>query len=207
METPSDDEDEACLAAWRGGDQAAGRRLFARYYRPVSRFFMNKVGEAGDDLVQRTFLACVEGLPRFRGEGSFRSYIFAIAYRQLCRHYRTKKGDRIDLTSVSAIALDASLGGLVVEREEMQLFLAGLREIPLEYQVALELHYWEQCSVTEIAATLEIPAGTVKSRLFRGRELLRAAIERLAARPELATRTIHGMETWAQAVRERALAQ
>lgn len=205
MDTLQDDEDLACLTAWRGGDRAAGQRLFARYYEPVTRFFINKIGDASGDLIQRTFLACLEGLPRFRGEGTFRSYIFAIAYRQLCRHYRAKKGDKVDLTSISAFGLDPSLSGLIVEREEMKLFLAGLREIPLDLQVALELHYWEQCSVAEIAAVLEIPQGTVKSRLRRGREALRAAIERLAARAELATSTIHGMETWARAVREHAL--
>jgi RNA polymerase sigma factor (sigma-70 family) len=198
-------DDTACLEAWRAGDRAAGQELFARYYEPVARFFINKVGDASADLIQRTFLACVEGLDRFRGDGSFRSYLFAVAYRQLCRHYRDTKGNRIDLDSVSAVALDASLSGLVVEREEMRLFLAALREVPLELQVVLELHYWEQCSVAEMATALEIPEGTVKSRLRRGREQLRAAVERLAARPELAASTVHGLETWAREVRARAM--
>ena len=48
--------------------------------------------------------------------------------------------------------------------------MAGLRSIALELQIVLELHYWEQCSVAEIAAALELPEGTVKSRLRRGRE-------------------------------------
>jgi RNA polymerase sigma factor (sigma-70 family) len=204
--TPPDPRDDtACLEAWRAGDRTAGQELFARYYEPVARFFINKVGDASADLIQRTFLACVEGLDRFRGDGSFRSYLFAVAYRQLCRHYRDNKGNRIDLDSVSAVALDPSLSGLVVEREEMRLFLAGLRDIPLELQVVLELHYWEQCSVAEMAAALEIPEGTVKSRLRRGREQLRAAVDRLAARPELAASTVHGLETWAREVRARAM--
>jgi RNA polymerase sigma factor (sigma-70 family) len=205
MTAPEQRDDTACLEAWRAGDRTAGQELFARYYEPVARFFINKVGDASADLIQRTFLACVEGLDRFRGDGSFRSYLFAVAYRQLCRHYRDNKGNRIDLDSVSAVALDPSLSGLVVEREEMRLFLAGLRQVPLELQVVLELHYWEQCSVAEMATALEIPEGTVKSRLRRGREQLRAAVERLAARPELAASTVHGLETWAREVRARAL--
>lgn len=203
--TVQDQDDATYLAAWQAGDRAAGQHLFARYYEPVARFFINKVGDRSADLVQRTFLACVEGMPRFRGDGSFRSYLFAIAYRQLCRHYRDQKGNRIDLDSVSAVALDPSLSGLVVERDEMRLFLAGLRDIPLELQVVLELHYWEECSVVEIAVSLEIPQGTVKSRLRRGREQLRAAVERLAARPELATSTLHGLDTWAHEVRARSM--
>lgn len=195
----------ALLEAWRAGDLSAGEQLFARYYEPVARFFVNKVRDVGPDLIQRTFLACVEAMPRFRGEGSFRSYVFAIAYRQLCRHYRDQRNDRVDMASVSALALDPSLSGVIVEREEMQLFLAGLREIPLELQVVLELHHWEECSVAEIATALEIPEGTVKSRLRRGREQLRAAVERLAGQTDLAHRTLHGLETWAREVRERAL--
>jgi RNA polymerase sigma factor (sigma-70 family) len=205
MTAPEQRDDAACLEAWRAGDRTAGQELFARYYEPVARFFINKVGDASADLIQRTFLACVEGLDRFRGDGSFRSYLFAVAYRQLCRHYRDNKGNRIDLDSVSAVALDPSLSGLVVEREEMRLFLAGLRQVPLELQVVLELHYWEQCSVAEMATALAIPEGTVKSRLRRGREQLRAAVERLAARPELAASTVHGLETWAREVRARAM--
>jgi RNA polymerase sigma factor (sigma-70 family) len=200
---PSHD-DAAELEAWRAGDRAAGERLFDRYYEPVARFFVNKVGDASPDLIQRTFLACVEGVSRFRGDGSFRSYLFAIAYRQLCLHYRDRAGDRIDLTSISAVALDPSLSRVLGEREEMRLFLAGLRELPLDLQVVLELHYWEHCTVVEIAAALEIPAGTVKSRLRSGREKLTAIVERLAERPELAASTIHGLETWAREVRERS---
>jgi len=202
---PAELDDAACLEAWRAGDRAAGQQLFARYYEPVARFFINKVGDASPDLIQRTFLACVEGMARFRGEGSFRSYLFAVAYRQLCRHYRDRNGERIDLSSISACALDPSASGMLVEREEMRLFLAGLREIPLELQVVLELFYWEQCSVAEIAASLELAEGTVKSRLRRGREQLRAAVERLAASPGQAATTMHGLETWAQEVRARAL--
>lgn len=203
MATAQDLDDAALLHAWRTGDSSAGQELFARYYEPVARFFVNKVGDVGPDLIQRTFLACVEGMSRFRGEGSFRSYLFAIAYRQLCRHYRDRRNDRVDLSSVSALALDPSLSGIVVEREEMRVFLAALREIPLDLQVVLELHYWEQCSVAEIAPVLDIPEGTVKSRLRRGREQLRATVERLAGQTDLATRTLHGLETWAREVRER----
>jgi RNA polymerase sigma factor (sigma-70 family) len=196
--------DAELLDAWKAGDQSAGEELFARYYEPVARFFVNKVGDAGPDLIQRTFLACVTGMPGYRGDGSFRSYVFAIAYRQLCGHYRNKRHEPLDMSSMSAFALDPSLSGMLVEREELRLFLAGLREIPLELQVVLELHYWEQCSVAEIAVVLAIPEGTVKSRLRRSREQLRAAVERIAAQPDLANRTLHGLETWAREVRERA---
>lgn len=194
--------DEELLAAWRAGDRGAGELLFERYYEPVARFFLNKT-DAGAELIQQTFLACVEGAASFRGESSFRSYLFAIAYRQLCRHYRDRRGDRIDLTEVSVAAMDPSPSQVMIEGEELRLLLAGLRRIPVDCQVALELLYWEQLTTVEMAAVLEIPEGTVKSRLRRGRALLREAIEALAQNPALAGSTLLGLETWASALRAR----
>lgn len=195
--------DEALLAAWRAGERQAGELLFERYYEPVARFFLNKT-DAGAELIQQTFLACVEGAAKFRGEGSFRSYLFAIAYRQLCRHYRDLKGDRIDLAEVSVAAMEPSPSQMMIEGEELKLLLAGLRRIPVDCQVALELLYWEQLTTVEMAAVLGIPEGTVKSRLRRGRALLREAIEALASSPGLAGSTMLGIETWARALRARA---
>lgn len=195
--------DEQLLAAWRAGERRAGEQLFERYYEPVARFFFNKT-DAGAELIQQTFLACVEGAAKFRGEGSFRSFVFAIAYRQLCRHYRDRKGDRLDFTEVSIAAMEPSPSQAMVEGEELKLLLAGLRRIPVDCQVALELLYWEQLTTAEMAAVLEIPEGTVKSRLRRGRALLREAIEALAKSPDLAASTLLGIDTWAGALRARA---
>lgn len=194
--------DEDLLAAWRAGDRRAGELLFDRYYEPVARFFLNKT-DTQAELIQQTFLACVEGAAKFRGEGSFRSYVFAVAYRQLCRHYRDRKGERIDLTEISVAAMDPSPSQVLIEGEELKLLLAGLRRIPVDCQVVLELLYWENLTTVEMAAALEIPEGTVKSRLRRGRTLLREAIEALAHSPTLADSTLHGIETWANALRAR----
>lgn len=195
--------DEELLAAWRAGERRAGELLFERYYEPVARFFFNKT-DAEAELIQQTFLACVESAARFRGEGSFRSFLFSIAYRQLCRHYRDRKGNRIDLAEVSVAAMEPSPSQVLIESEELKLLLAGLRRIPVDCQVALELLYWEQLTTVEMAAALEIPEGTVKSRLRRGRALLREAIEALASSPDLAASTLHGIDTWAGALRARA---
>lgn len=61
--------DEELLAAWRAGERRAGELLFERYYEPVARFFFNKT-DAAAELIQQTFLACVEGAAKFRGPGA-----------------------------------------------------------------------------------------------------------------------------------------
>ena len=194
--------DEQLLAAWCAGDRDAGEQLFERYYEPVARFFLNKT-ESSAELIQQTFLACVEGAGRYRGEGSFRSFLFCIAYRQLCKHYRDRRGAPVDLAEVSVAAMEPSPSQALIEGEELRLLLAGLRRLPVDCQVALELLYWEQLTTVEMAAVLEIPEGTVKSRLRRGRALLREAIEALANNPDLAGSTLLGIETWARALRAR----
>jgi len=72
-----------------------------------------------------------------------------------------------------------------------------LRHLSLDHQIVLELDYFEGLRGPQLAAALEVPTGTVRSRLKRGLERLREEVERLAADPSLADSTMTGMETWA----------
>jgi RNA polymerase sigma-70 factor, ECF subfamily len=199
-------DDAALVEAWRGGDRSAGSTLFERHYDSVVRFFRNKVGDPiASDLVQKTFLACFEGLAAYRGEASVRTYLFAIAYRLLCKHYEAQRRNRIDLASVSVHDLGHSPSEVVAAREEQRLVLVALRRIPLEYQALLELHYWEQMTAADAAIVLGIPEGTAKTRLRRGRQLLAAQLEALATSPALLTSTTSDLDGWARALRERIL--
>lgn len=183
--------------------------LFERYYAPVERFFRNKVDESVlPDLIQSTFLACVEGQERIRDDGELRAYLFGIAHNQLRKHYRRKHGDREDRTDfeeLSVADLSPTMSQVLAVRQEQRLLLEALRRIPLDCQVVLELHYWEQIGTDEISAVLDVPAGTVKSRLQRGRRLLEEKLERLAASPDLLESTLANLDEWARDLRERAL--
>ncbi|MCA9682269.1 MAG: sigma-70 family RNA polymerase sigma factor [Myxococcales bacterium] len=201
MSSAHDLDDDAALAAWREGDRAAGQLLFTRYYQPVARFFINKVGEASPDLIQRTFLACVEGKDKFRGEGSFRSFLFGIAYRQLRRHFEARARDRIDFGSRSVHDLDPNASVLLAALEQQQLLLAALRRIPLELQVVLELFYWEDMRAQDCAEILEIPIGTAKSRLRRAREQLEQALSELDGSPDVLHDTRTRLDDWALQLR------
>lgn len=192
--------------AWRAGDSQAGATLFEQHYDGVARFFRNKVGAPADrDLIQRTFLACFEGFARYRGEASFRTYLFSIAYNLLCKHFEAQRRNKIDLLSVSVHDLGDSPSEVVAARSEQRLVLAALRRIPVEYQVLLELHYWEQLTAAEAASALGIPVGTAKTRLRRGRQLLEEQLAALADSPSLLTSTIGDLEGWARQLRERVL--
>jgi RNA polymerase sigma factor (sigma-70 family) len=196
--------DFALLEAWRGGDEAAGRELFSRYFDSMYRFFRNKVDDAAEDLTQQTFMGLVQGKDRFRGEASFRTYLFMIARKRLYSYLRKSRADQ-DATpwgerSVADLGLP-SPSRVMASQEEQRLLLLALRQLPLEMQVALELFYWEELTVTEIAEVLETPVGTVKSRLQRARARLDVAIAELASSEALRRSTMDDFTRWAKELR------
>ncbi|MBC8071844.1 MAG: sigma-70 family RNA polymerase sigma factor [Deltaproteobacteria bacterium] len=198
-----DRADDELLAAWREGDAAAAEALFERHFDPLYRFFRNKADEAADDLVQRTLLACFEGRDRFRGDCSFRTYLFAIARNQLLGFLaQRRRAERIDPGHDSVADSGASPSGSLDRQREQTLVLQALRRLPVDHQVLLELFYWEQLSGSELAEVLGVPEGTIRTRLRRARELLTREIEGLGANPQLLHSTITSLDAWAAALRD-----
>ena len=196
------DPDEALLAAWRGGDQRAGRNLFARHVDAISRFFFSKVSTGVDDLVQRSFLALLErselpaGVP-------VRAYLFGIARNLLLRRFRDEHRDGrvFDELTTSVADLGTTPSVLVDRRQHLQVLYAALQGLPLDLQISLELFYWEDLSASEIGAVIGAPEGTVRSRLRRARELLAERLQALGA--ETAEATLADLERWARELRDR----
>jgi RNA polymerase sigma-70 factor (ECF subfamily) len=198
------DDDVAMLLAWRDGDRSAGARLIDRHSGTLVQFFRNKVSGPIDDLVQQTFLLCVEHRDDVQAPEKFRAYLLTVARRVLLEHYRVRSRDRdhFDPLTTSAWDIEASPSTVAADREERQLLVEALRRIPLHFQIALELYYWQELSGPELCDVLDLPEGTVRSRLRRGRELLRAQIEALAQSRALFESTVGDMEAWAASVRQ-----
>lgn len=191
------------LDAWKAGDAGAGERLFRRHFEAIAVFFRNKVSSDLEDLVQQTFLGCLEGRERFRGDASFRGYLFGVAHRVFGTYLRRKYRERprVDLDQVSLHDLDPSPSLMVARRREVQLLLTALRQLPIAYQVVIELYFWEEMTAAAIAEALEIPLGTAQTRLRRARELLAERYDRLAAAID-APPASGDFEGWARAIRE-----
>lgn len=197
--------DDRLYREWAGGDNNAGSRLVDRYLRPLARFFANKVTDAGhaEELVAEAFEICARKLGDWSGTGSFRSYLFGIAHNVLRNYLRHKRrhGREIDPETDAIAGLGPSPATVVGNRREQRLLLEGLRRIPIEYQLVLELSYFEQMSRTEIAEAIALPVGTVASRLRRAHELLTDQLAALADQPELLHSTVHGLGEWAAELR------
>jgi RNA polymerase sigma-70 factor (ECF subfamily) len=201
----SDRDDVSLLEAWRDGDTKAGNELYKRHFAAVLRFLQTKVDGNLEDLLQRTFLGCLEGLDRIRDVRRFRTYLLAVARNQLLLHYRAQARGRklpVALASVRDLGGGHTPSGVVGRREEERILLTALRRLPLDHQTALELYYWEELPVAEIAVVLDVAPGTIKSRLARARDSLRDLIVAIEADPDARQRTLTDLDRWAENLRD-----
>ena len=195
--------DEALLLAWKGGDQRAGNELFHRHFEPVRRFFINKTDGDVAELVQKTFLRCLDAVDRFEGRAAFRTFVFAIAHNLLREHYRQRLREQREqeLGELSVEDMGAGPSTVLNAKREQQTLLRALRRIPLGDQVVLELYYWEQMTAAQIGDVLAIPENTARSRLRASKKRLRDAIEAVAKEPSLAESTANDLDGWADQIR------
>lgn len=202
-------EDRELLMAWRRGNEDAGVELFERHYERVSRFFRNKASEHAPDLVQRTFLVCLETRGRIREGTSFRCYLFGVARNVLFEHYRKRRreSDRLDFTERSVMDIAPTPTSLLAREQESQILLQALRQIPIESQLILELYYWESMRARDIAAVLAVPEGTARTRIRRAKQLLERELEALARSPQVLQSTVSNLEGWARKLRDQMKAR
>lgn len=197
-------QDARLLVAWRGGDQAAGERLFDQHADAIARFFENKVRRGAEDLTQATFLRMLEGRDRIRNEGAFLVFAFGIARNVLREHIRElARGRRVDPEVDAMAELAPGPSTVVGMRQEHQLMLEALRHLSIEDQILLELFYWEGLRAYEIAEVLNISAPAARRRLTEARTQLDDKMARIAASPEVLDRTLRNMESWVAEVRQQ----
>ncbi len=190
------------LDAWREGDKRAGNALFERHFDGLFRFFRYKLPDKAEDLVQQTLLSCVQAQPGFRKQSSFRTYLYTIARSKLYDALARRARDQaIDFTTSSVVDLGESPSRVLARDQEQNLLVQALRRLPVQLQVILELKYFEHMTGPEIAEVLDVPEGTVRSRLRRAREQLQEAVQALAASPDQVESTMTRLDSWADAVR------
>lgn len=195
------------LLAWRAGDGEAGEALFERHYDRVARFFLNKASTLSEqkDLIQNTFLACVESVAHLREKSSFRAYLLGIAKNVWLLNHRRHNGPR-NHAALSSTHLEdqrQSPSDLLVEREEERMLLAALRRLDPKTQLLLELRYWEQLKHHEMAYVLEVPISKVKNWLRSGKQELEQLLAELASSPQKLQSTLTNLDVWAEQLRQK----
>jgi RNA polymerase sigma-70 factor (ECF subfamily) len=170
---------EGDQAAWRDLVNEHGRRVFNLAYR-----FVGRVDEA-EDVTQEIFVKVYRALDAYRpADGSFPAWLMTVARHHAIDRYRRRRDERVVAADPSALAAfptedEGPLQSL--EREERKSFVhRGLRSLPATLREPLLLCDLEGLSHEDAASSLDIPVGTVKSRLNRGR--LELAKRLIAAR-------------------------
>ncbi|MEO8703160.1 MAG: sigma-70 family RNA polymerase sigma factor, partial [Kofleriaceae bacterium] len=152
-------DDIALLDRWRGGDAEAGQSLFERHFDSIYGFFETKCEADADELTQSTFLACLRAKDQFRKESSFRTYLFAIARNELYRvlRERQRRDAKIDFELSSIADLVSTPGTRIARNQEHRQLVDALRKLPVEQQTLLELHYWEDMEIGQLAEIFDSP--------------------------------------------------
>ncbi|MCC7007377.1 MAG: sigma-70 family RNA polymerase sigma factor [Acidobacteria bacterium] len=172
------DEDQPLVERSRAGDVQAFGLLVEKYQHRivnVARALLPRPDEA-EDVAQEVFLRAFQGLRGFRGGSLFRTWLYRIAANTARTHVSRRRDRREDAPGDDVLAempSPADVERALVDRDRVNRALAA---VPIEFREVLVLRDIEGLDYREIAAALSLPIGTVESRLFRGRQRLRAAL-------------------------------
>lgn len=193
-------QDGQTLAQLRRGNWAAMEQLVSRYQDRLYVTILRMVNHPEDaaDLVQETFVRAMQGLPNFEGKSSLYTWLFRIAVNLSISHRRASRyrsavsldpgreeeADGRDGVNRQAAALrrqmeqetEADPAQSAERRMEYERLLAAIATLDAEFRAVIVLRDVEECDYEQIAQILEVPVGTVKSRLFRARMALRECL-------------------------------
>lgn len=175
-------DDELLALRCQLGDRAAFDELIQRWNDPLWRYLRRMAGNDHDaqELAQNTWLGVLRGLPRLRDPARLRPWLFGIARRVAMDRLRAQYAapPTEDLTDADALAETGD-----TTEEDLAALDQGLRELPLVEREVLTLFYLRELSLGDVAEVLAVPIGTVKSRLFRARHLLRHEMTKRGFQP------------------------
>lgn len=178
----TDVDDHALVDAARGGDSAALDMLLRRHYDRVFAVCRRITGSHADaaDAAQEALIAIVRGLPRFDGRSAFSTWAYRVAANASLDELRRRRrrpapalsdSDRV-VTEVVDPAADRSIDEIAARLTDGPALEAALSRLPDDFRIPVVLRDVADLDYAEIAGTLGIPIGTVKSRIARGRAQL-----------------------------------
>jgi RNA polymerase sigma-70 factor (ECF subfamily) len=154
--------------------RAAFAALYRRYLTPVYRYFRARTGDAAlaEDLTSQTFVAVLEGLPRYRERGSFAGWLFTIAARRLADHLRSRSS--LPLDEVADLPASDPPPEAAVERTAQAASLVrAVRALSPDRTQAVSLYFFGGLTLKETAQVMKRSRVAVKSLIHRGLRDLR----------------------------------
>jgi RNA polymerase sigma-70 factor (ECF subfamily) len=168
------DDDAGLIARTLAGDAESFGTLVERYDRAVYNLCLRTLrdGEEAKDAAQEAFFKAYRGLHTFKTGAKFSTWIFSIAYHACCdRLNRRKRFSGAEMPDRA----DPSPGpeALAERSDEASRLRAAIDALPEKYRTVITLYHLQGRQYDEIARVLDVPMGTVKTHIFRAKELLR----------------------------------
>lgn len=172
--------DRELVAKVAAGDRAAIRLLFMRHHARVYRFVARQTGSESmaDDIANEVFLELWRQAPGFEGRSEVSTWLLGIARFKALSALRKRKEAWIDDEQAAAVADDADSPEVATMKEDKGAALRRMVDaLPEEHRTVVDLAYYHGRAVSEIAAILDIPEATVKTRMFYARKKLGEALK------------------------------
>jgi RNA polymerase sigma-70 factor (ECF subfamily) len=183
-------DDLALLGRVAEGDRDAFRRLYSHYHRRLHRFLMRLTRERQltEEVINDTMMVVWQHAADFRGASRVSTWILGIAYRRALKTLeRSRNTSAQDIIVAAASVPDGALLDALSQGTETHDWIdSALAKLSSEHRMVIELAYFLGLSCEEIAEIVGCPLGTVKTRMFYGRERLRQVLVMLAAPRKLA---------------------
>lgn len=193
-----DDPDVLLVERAQRGDVRAFEMLVLKYQRKIERLIARMVRDVDlvADIAQETFLRAYRALPRFRGESAFYTWLYRIAVNTAKKHLVQMQRDPLIIESSlkrgeddeepfrpePALTDDATPETLLAGKQVAAAVNAAIDGLTEDFRRALVLREVEGLGYEEIAALMQCPVGTVRSRIFRAREAVAARLRPLLDR-------------------------
>ena len=179
--THEDIQDELLVLQCQEGDAEALGTLVRRWQPRLGRLAWRLTGEreAARDIVQEAWLAIVRGLSRLDDPARFRSWAYRIVRNKCTDWTRRRVVHRAAAKDLQEAATTCDPRTPPTDSvSDVARLREALSELPAEQRAILSLHYLDGMPVAEIARVLDVPTGTVKSRLYYARDRLKRTLER-----------------------------
>lgn len=178
--TDADPSDAELLSRVAAQDREAIGPLYTRYQPRLYRFLFRMVKDGGmaEELVNEVFLDVWRGAGRFEGRSSPSSWIFSIAHNKAVSALRKRREKPVADDEAIELVDTADLQDQVVQHGDMRRLMKGcLDRLSSDHRTVIELTYYQELSVKEIAEITGVPENTVKTRMFHARKRLREILE------------------------------
>lgn len=162
-----------------GGDKAAIRLLFHRHHVRVFRFVVRQTGSEAmaEDIANEVFLELWRQAGKFEGRSQVTTWLLGIARFKVLTERRKRRELELDEDYAGNIADDADTPEVTeLKRDKAAALRALIDKLPEAQRIVIDLAYYHGKSVAEIGEVLEIPAATVKTRMFYARKALGEAL-------------------------------